>query len=434
MTENQVSHQRSSELNALLGGKAEAPQGQASSLHLIANLITCGLGTGIFTLPWSTAGASVGPALIIIAAVLLLNAWTISILVEAGERHKTFDLGSLLGRLPGQLGPIAQMVCNVFLWISTFLCLTSYIIVIVDCIHSSLPAEYSDYHRSTMALFAAGCVLPLCFLDQRQLSATSSVAVLATANIFALIASQFAQAELHNTRQPACYFGLSMGSIAMVSAMMQTVIIQVCILPMYAELKDRTPTKFNFIVAISFSALFIICAGFAVVGYLTYGETVAPDVLTNLPGSPWGTFSRLSAAAAVCAVYPIIMNPMLAPLWNANANVLQYLSYTGLSHKALMIATTCGVVAASSVAAMFINDLGAVNVENGALSAGVFVALSPSLIGLYLCGAKSNNTLWRMTMFLLAFTGVAFSALGAVITDNYTAVLHASCMWKHSAT
>merc|ERR1719331_1741045 len=117
------------ETKKLLDDKFLQNRGTATSSELVVNLITCGLGTGVFTLPWSTAGASILPALVIVALVLALNAWTISILVEAAERHQTFGLGSLLARLPGRLGQIGQYLCNAVLWLSMFLCLVGYIIV-----------------------------------------------------------------------------------------------------------------------------------------------------------------------------------------------------------------------------------------------------------------------------------------------------------------
>ena len=49
------------------------------------------------------SGSSVVPAVAIIGFVLGLNAWTISIIVEAGERHQTFNLGPLMGRIPGAM-------------------------------------------------------------------------------------------------------------------------------------------------------------------------------------------------------------------------------------------------------------------------------------------------------------------------------------------
>merc|ERR1719156_500262 len=97
------------------------------------NLVTGGLGAGILSLPWSTAGASVVPAVAVIAATLLVNAWTISVLVRAAERHQTFDLGGLLALLPNGIGPYAQAFTNLGIWFSMYLCLIGYMVIVADC-------------------------------------------------------------------------------------------------------------------------------------------------------------------------------------------------------------------------------------------------------------------------------------------------------------
>jgi amino acid permease len=240
-------------------------------------------------------------------------------------------------------------------------------------------------------------------------------------SIFANICTQLVHEEVTDSRPPACYFGLSVGSIAMVSAMMQVIVIQMCVLPMYAELKDRTPAKFNRIVVISFSALFMMCSLFAVVGYLAFGANVSSNVLLNLPDTHWGHASRASAALAVMAVYPIVMMPMLAPLKSSE-----------LARKlgsVCPIGATLFIVAASAAAALYVTDLGFVNVINGALSCGAFVAVSPSLVGLYLLGDRSAA--WNAMMYLLVIVGAVFSVLGLIMTDNYSAALHNACMWLH---
>jgi len=402
------------ETTKLLAGETSKKLGTATSSELVVNLITCGLGTGVFTLPWSTAGSSVVPAVAIIGFVLCLNAWTISIIVQAGERHQVFNLGSLLGCIPGKLGRVSEVAVNAFMWFSTYLCLIGYIIVIVDSLHSVMPF----HSRSTLAALAATAVTPLCFLDQKRLAFTSTLAVAATANVFIVICSQFVHIEFAGTRPPSCLMGLSTGSIAMFSAMMQTVVIQMCILPMYEELQDRSPQKFNRILAVSFSALFILCSAFAVVGYLAFGETVSSNVLNNLPATRWGHLTRLSAAIAVLAVYPIIMSPMIAPLRNPKVG----------GPLAVAVATV-GVVFATMVAATFLDDLGFVNVVNGSLSCGAFVALAPSLVGLYLLGPASLVREWRLAMYALIVFGSMSSVLGAAMTDNYTQALHAACRW-----
>jgi len=401
------------ESTKLLEVKAPQHQGTATSSELVVNLITCGLGTGVFTLPWSTAGSSVVPAVAIIGFVLGLNAWTISIIVEAGERHQTFNLGPLMGRIPGAVGRMSEGAVNVIMWCSTYLCLVSYIIVIVDSLHSVMPLS----HRSTLAMLAGAAVLPLCFLDQKRLAFTSTLAVIATANVFMVICGQFVHSEIDGTRPASCFMGVSAGSIAMFSAMMQTVVIQVCILPMYEELKDRSPQKFNKIVVVSFSFLFVLCSAFAVIGYLAFGPTVSSNVLNNLPNTHWGHLTRLSAGAAVLAVYPIIMNPMIASLRDPKVT----------TNKMIAPIATVAVIAASTVAATFMDDLGFVNVINGSMSCGAFVALAPSLVGLYLLGQTSVE--WRSAMYGLIVFGSVCSILGALMTDNYTQSLRAACMW-----
>lgn len=314
---------------------------------------------------------------------------------------------------------MAEPAVNVFCWISTYLCLVSYIIVIADCLLASLPFPVRS--RTLFVGVGAAIVLPLCFLDQRRLSFTSTLAVLATANIFANITAQFVDAEVAGSQMPVCYFGLSTGSVAMCSAMMQTVVIQMCVLPMYEELENRSPAKFCRIVNFSFAVLFVLCSAFAVIGYLSFGRSVNSNVLLNLPNTPWGHASRLSAAVAVAAVYPIILGPMITPL-RSSPMVLRFGSGVAAA------ATAC-VVAASAFAALLVHDLGFVNVVNGAMSCGAFVALCPSLIGLHLLGRRSESAVFRGLMYTLIAFGLFFAVLGVVVTDNYADSLASACVW-----
>lgn len=396
---------------------------KAGSAELTLNIITAGLGTGIFTLPWSIAGASCFTGIAIIAGVLLLNAWTISILVEAAESYQVFDVGSLLARLPGRLGRISEVGVNVVVWLGTFACLVSYLIVVADC---SLP--YVDSQSSTLGkqhlrakivVLASVLVLPLCSLDQRRLAFTSSLAVGSVAMIFVLLVS-ISQTERANGENPQiCIAGLARGSVAMMAAMMQTVVIQVCILPMYGEMRDRSPAAFRQVLTVSFGVLFVICTGFSLVGYYAFGGLVRSNVLVNLPFTPSGNLGRACAIVSVLAVYPIMLKPMIA--------VVEAQGYPDS-------ATRFFIVAAVMLCACLCEDLGRINILNGSISMGVFVALVPFLVGLYLMEARAKDRSWRAAMISLLVIGLVSSALGLYLVDNYHEELQAACLWAAGET
>lgn len=405
--------------SSLLEAKPKAPE--VTQLELFVNLVVGGLGTGIFSLPWSTAGASVLPAVLIVGVVLLVNAWTVSILVQAADLHQTFDLGSLLGKLPGRAGQCAQGFCNVGVWLSVFLVLVSYTTVVADTIDIFPSPEVGNYfHRCKLVAVATLIILPVCFLDRSRLSFTSTLAVLVSLNIFMYMSYVFWNLESESARPSICYLGFGRGSIAMMSAMMQAIIIQMCVLPMYAELKDKTPQKFDRIVGASFSSLFLIFAGFSVLGYLTFGEGVNSNVLLSFKtSSSWGRSSRWCAGLSVVAVYPIMLYSMLAPVRNY---------FAGCDAQRHMVAVTLLTVASVSLTATFVHDLGYLNVINGAMSLGVFVAVVPVMVGLYLLDEKG----WRRKAALgtLLLCGVVASVLGLSYTDNYAKELHATCLWS----
>merc|ERR1712232_1535630 len=119
-----------------------------------------GLGAGILSIPWTSAGASVLPAVAILFLVLLLNYWTIMILIEGGERYQVFDLGALLNKV-AKIGPLADKYVNVLIWISSFMCLIGYLIIIGDNMTAVLGQT-----RILWGTLGSVIAFPLCFLNQ----------------------------------------------------------------------------------------------------------------------------------------------------------------------------------------------------------------------------------------------------------------------------
>ena len=158
-------------------------QGGSTRAQLCANLITGGLGSGILSLPWGMAGASISSGLLLTLAVLLVNGFTIMILVHAAERHQRFDLGSLLSLLPGRGGFYARWFCNGAVWLSTWMVLLGYVIVVQDSFTALVPKESIWASRPLWAFLASLVAFPLCLLELRRL-AFSSMAVCRTLRSF----------------------------------------------------------------------------------------------------------------------------------------------------------------------------------------------------------------------------------------------------------
>merc|ERR1719408_1156803 len=105
--------------------------------------------------------------------------------------------------------------------------------------------------------------------------------------------------------------------------MMQAVTIQMCVLPMYYELEDRSPEKFTRCVNIAFFSLFLIFAGFSVLAEMNFGTSSESNILLNIPVNYQsakglcGMIAQLGMIVSISAVYPIMFAPMIAPVRNS---------------------------------------------------------------------------------------------------------------------
>lgn len=408
-------------------------------LQLVVNLVAGGLGTGMLSLPWSMAGASVLPGLAMTVAVVLLNFWTIMILVDAAEARQVFDLGALLGQLPGRLlpgllgaqapslGKLMQAFTNIMVWVTMMGSLVSYLIVIHDSAKPFLADTSLTHSRGPLVSAGALLVLPLCFLDQRYLSFTSSAALLVNVYLISLLMGLFGQRLAdHELPQETCLVGFGTGSVAMMATLAQCIIIQMCILPMYHKLEDRSPARFQGALLTAFGILISVFGLFASLGYLTFGSAVQSNVLNSLPHNVAAWVARLGMVAVVAAIYPIMVLPMVAPVENIKLESLVHV------RKALVRAVTLAIVITSWIGALYIESLGFVNVIDGSICVGIFTALAPGLVGLFVLaeGQSSSNQFKRRgvaILFLLVF-GFTTATLGLVYWDNYTEELKSKCV------
>merc|ERR1712194_659535 len=214
--------------------------------------------------------------------------------------------------------------------------------------------------------------------------------------------------------------GVSSGTFTMYSTLMQCAIIQMCVLPMYEELEDRSPRRFGIAMAIAFVFLGCVYFGFSTLAYFVFGSGVHSNVIEDFPHDLKGVIARMGTVISMLSVYPIIANSIVAPVrhWEESQRAgSQRISYT----------FTVTVVLASGFAAAFSGQLGSLNQINGAMSVSCFIGLAPGLAGLYLLGRE--GTCWSFMMYTLIAFSIVSSVIGMIYTENDPEALSSSCNW-----
>merc|ERR1712137_1521270 len=315
-------------------------------------------------------------------------------------KYEAYDLGALTSHLPPPFSTGAMVVTNGAIYA---------VLLTVNCSYTNLMAgalatamgegpEPAILH----CIIVTVLILPLCFCNQEYLKFSSGVTVVVTLYIFVLMVMQ------PKNTQGACVVGIGKGFLSMSSVMMQAIVIQMCVLPMYKELQDRTPKRFDRAVQISFTALFVIYAAFSVVGYLTYGPGVNSNILNSLGSDAWGKSGRIIGGFSVVGIYPVLAQSMVAPIWNSEHKLR--LPCYGFA----MVVT----VSIPMIISFFIHSLGALNVFSGAIQVIAFVGFIPAVVGYFLRKRTRSRVIAYTVLFLVS---LAFGIASFFLNDNHEA-------------
>jgi len=392
------------------GKSADDQSSTTGMVTMTANFVTCGLGVGILSLPWSAAGASVLPAAAVNGVGMFMLAYTCCIIAEGCEKYQTFDLGALVRLLPGHLGPLTEGLVNFVIWVTTFMCLIGYMIVVADSVLPMLSGGPLDSRVTLIVLTSLVC-LPLCYLEQRYLAFSSWLAI--AVNVFLFIVVVYLGASSSNDGPPPCYLGFGKGIASMFNTLLMALCLQMLVPPMYETLERRSVTRFRTVVYTSFGFLFVLFTGFQTVALYTFGPNVPQDVLSVLPGNALGNAVRYGMIVMVLGVYPLNVMPMVAPVRNAE-----------WGGKFAANAATFGIVVCSMLVSFFVTQLGILNILNGAIVVLACGTLAPGLVGLHLVDKSP------CAMFLLIGMGVVLFVCGFLLPENYAEQVQASCLWK----
>lgn len=226
-----------------------------------------------------------------------------------------------------------------------------------------------------------------------------------------------------------CLLGVGSGVVTQFSLIMYTIIIQMCVPPMYQELEQRSPQKFRTCLFVAFAVLYLLFSAVMISGYVAFGPQVQASILDNLPNDAWGMLARLGMAVCVLGCYPLNMKPIVAPfLRGETSGAAEPLLAEGkvAESDGRTILFTSLVVLLVTLASLCISSLGPLNALNGAIGVTAFIGVIPGMTGLHLLSDVGQTQ--RLCLYTLVVLSVLASVLGLVATDNNHEELMAACI------
>ncbi|KAI3987209.1 hypothetical protein MKX01_031693 [Papaver californicum] len=356
----------------------EDSSGGASVSGAVFNVSTSTIGAGIMSIPATLKVLGVIPAIILIVVIAILSEVSSEFLIrftKSSEVKKTTYAG-VMGESFGRVGSMMLQIC---IMITNLGCLIIYLIIIGDVlcgsgsnesVHSGMLQEWFGLQwwntRSFAILFTVIFVmLPLVLLKRvESLRFTSAVSVL-LAVVFVAISTVLAISALWHgkTKTPrllpvlenkASFFELFTAVPIIVSAFT----FHFNVHPIAAELRKTSDMVTAVRISLVLCAAVYAAVGFF--GYLLFGDSTMPDILSNFDhnfGSTVGTLLnntvRLSYALHLMLVFPL-------PNFSLRVNVDEFLfpQWPLLSsHNIRFVPLTCILLIFVYVAAIAIPNI-----------------------------------------------------------------------------
>lgn len=367
--------------------------------------------------------------------------------IRAAERTQLFDVGSVMSRLPGNVGTVMQWMTNLDMGLAGMCCLLAYNILVGD----SLSKVFPSLSRKFAIMLANVVILPICFLPQRWLAVTSSLSVLVNIYLFLLI---LYEAFTNPIAEDVCYLGFQLGSASILANLFMATCIQYIVFPMYYELEDRSPDKFQKLLIPAFSMVFLFFGAFAGSAYLRWGSQVSSNILLSFPRNGAGLIAQFGVCLIVLSNYPIMTISMVQPLQfigmkqkvdnNLSVHSNKPLETTPLldvpEEKQVKLSsqktTPClrflrpiaivVLVVVMMFASFYVTQLGSVNVFTGSMMMIVFLGFGPGLTGMFLLDPIPGGRIIYTGLIIFALI-MSMTAL-ALKGSNYVSELESSCL------
>lgn len=411
----------------------------------VFNLAKTILGAGVLALPSGVAAfsdTSLGlvPASGLLVLMGIMSAYSFASIGHACRLHDTRTFSDAWAK---SVGPKYKVVISSVITVKTFFACLAFSIIIGDSFSSimksfGLPQALAA--RSNVILGLTSLVIfPLCMLKNMDALKYTSVLGLSGITYCALfIATRFfdksyrAGGRYFNDISAALRpsFGQQLpGSrpghvVFVLISMISTAFSAHYNAPKFwIDLKNKTPTRYNAVVATAFSFAVVIYMTVMWTGFLTFGGHSTGFILNNYSSrDQFATLARLAVGLAILFGYPLTFSAL-----REGAFDLLRLPVTGDARTQAVVPVTVTLLSVITALALVLKNLGIVVALSGALIGATLIYFVPAVMNI--CNIRSKSAASasrRQQVELVANYGMALSGLAIAVIGVATTLMGAS--------
>lgn len=291
-------------------------QPSGSLLGAIFILMNAILGAGILEFPFVFSKAGLITAIIILLFVLLAGGVTHLVLAKSVDLTGASNYHQLIGTICGSK---LKMTAQIALLLYTVGSSIAYMVTIGDqltdvCYFVSHQSEHnhSFYCNRQFIIPVSCCIVILPIIWIRNISSFSYVSFFSVASVFYLVVAVVVQFLISKQRTDVnVWYPTVSDPIEILSIFPVLSFGYQCHMtsvPLYAELRNRTLSKYTFVVG---SAMLLVTCCYLIVGvlgFVMFGTDVDPDIIRSFSSSSIKfTISRFAITISVCMTYPVVL-------------------------------------------------------------------------------------------------------------------------------
>ncbi|XP_020728771.1 sodium-coupled neutral amino acid symporter 1 isoform X1 [Odocoileus virginianus] len=389
----------------------------------VFNLSNAIMGSGILGLAFALANTGILLFLVLLTSVTLLSIYSINLLLICSK-----ETGCMVYEKLGEqvFGTTGKLVIFGATSLQNTGAMLSYLFIVKNELPSAIKflmgkeEEFSAWYvdgRFLVVVVTFGIILPLCLLKNLgYLGYTSGFSL--SCMVFFLIVVIYKKFQIpcfvpelnstspNSTNADLCtpkYVTVNSKTVYALPTIAFAFVCHPSVLPIYSELKDRSQKKMQMVSNISFFAMFVMYFLTAIFGYLTFYESVQPDLLHKYQSKDDILILtvRLAVIVAVILTVPVLFFTVRSSLFELAKKTKFNLCRHVLVTFILLVIINLLVIFIPSMKDIF----GVV----GVTSANMLIFILPSSLYLKITSQDGDKGTQRIWAALFLGLGVLFS-------------------------